>query len=524
MQSPGLNGACRNWKPLSVDRTAPHGNVTDSSLRRRAGLLQSEAMSRFFLIAAALLLPLAALHAVEISKSLVRIEATSQEPNYKTPWSPGDVTSGVGAGFVVDGKRIMTNAHVVSNARFLTVSKEGDPNPYLAQVLHIAHDCDLALLSVENPDFFNGTAPLEFGGIPQIESVVSAYGYPVGGTRLSVTRGIVSRIDFQPYSHSGMDSHLAIQIDAAINPGNSGGPVMQNSKVVGVAFQGYSGDVAQNVGYMIPTPVIHRFLKDVEDGRYDHYVDLALTYRNLFNPAARSALGLEDENTGVQICSVYSSGASDGIVKPGDVILKIDGHTVSSDGTIPLEDEAVPLEEVVERKFKGDKVHLDILRDGKPMTLTVPLREPWPFKLQSNLYDEKPRYFVAGGLVFQPVDQNFMEAHDPSDQRLNYLFDFFIADGLHATRPEIVVLSNILPDPVNAYADEFRYSVVDEVNGRRIKRIEDIAAAFDEKADYYVIKFAGGGRPIVLERKAIEEARSRISERYALTAEKNLEK
>jgi S1-C subfamily serine protease len=481
-------------------------------------------MSRFFLIAAALLLPLAALHAVEISKSLVRIEATSQEPNYKTPWSPGDVTSGVGAGFVVDGKRIMTNAHVVSNARFLTVSKEGDPNPYLAQVLHIAHDCDLALLGVENPDFFNGTAPLEFGGIPQIESVVSAYGYPVGGTRLSVTRGIVSRIDFQPYSHSGMDSHLAIQIDAAINPGNSGGPVMQNSKVVGVAFQGYSGDVAQNVGYMIPTPVIHRFLKDVEDGRYDHYVDLALTYRNLFNPAARSALGLEDENTGVQICSVYSSGASDGIVKPGDVILKIDGHTVSSDGTIPLEDEAVPLEEVVERKFKGDKVHLDILRDGKPMTLTVPLREPWPFKLQSNLYDEKPRYFVAGGLVFQPVDQNFMEAHDPSDQRLNYLFDFFIADGLHATRPEIVVLSNILPDPVNAYADEFRYSVVDEVNGRRIKRIEDIAAAFEEKADYYVIKFAGGGRPIVLERKAIEEARSRISGRYALTAEKNLEK
>ena len=487
-------------------------------------MLQSEAMSRFFLIAAALLLPLAALHAVEISKSLVRIEATSQEPNYKTPWSPGDVTSGVGAGFVVDGKRIMTNAHVVSNARFLTVSKEGDPNPYLAQVLHIAHDCDLALLSVENPDFFNGTAPLEFGGIPQIESVVSAYGYPVGGTRLSVTRGIVSRIDFQPYSHSGMDSHLAIQIDAAINPGNSGGPVMQNNKVVGVAFQGYSGDVAQNVGYMIPTPVIHRFLKDVEDGRYDHYVDLALTYRNLFNPAARSALGLEDENTGVQICSVYSSGASDGIVKPGDVILKIDGHTVSSDGTIPLEDEAVPLEEVVERKFKGDKVHLDILRNGKPMTLTVPLREPWPFKLHSNLYDEKPRFFVTGGLVFQPVDQNFMEAHDPSDQRLNYLFDFFIADGLHATRPEIVVLSNILPDPVNAYADEFRYSVVDEVNGRRIKRIEDIAAAFEEKADYYVIKFAGGGRPIVLERKAIEEARSRISERYALTAEKNLEK
>jgi S1-C subfamily serine protease len=481
-------------------------------------------MSRFPLIVFAFLCTVAALNAVEISKSLIRIEATSQEPNYKTPWSPGDVSSGVGAGFVVDGKRIMTNAHVVSNARFLTISKEGDPNPYLAKVLDIAHDCDLALLSVENPAFFKGTAPLEFGGIPEIESVVSAYGYPLGGTRLSVTRGIVSRIDFQPYSHSGMDSHLTIQIDAAINPGNSGGPVMQNGKVVGVAFQGYSGDVAQNVGYMIPTPVIQRFLKDVKDGHYDRYVDLALTYRNLFNPASRRALGLEDETTGVQVCSVYSGGAADGFVKPGDVILKIDGHTVSSDGTIPLENEAVPLDEVVERKFKGEKVQLDILREGKPMALTVPLNEPWPFKLQSNLYDEKPRFVVAGGLVFQPVDQNFMEAHDPSDQRLNYIFDYFVADELHTNRPEIVVLSNILPDPVNAYAEEFRYSVVDEVNGHRIRNIEDIATAFDEQANYYIIKFAGGGRPIVLERKAIEEARPRIRERYAVTTEKNLEK
>jgi hypothetical protein len=339
-----------------------------------------------------------------------------------------------------------------------------------------------------------------------------------------VTRGIVSRIDIQPYSHSGMDSHLTIQIDAAINPGNSGGPVMQNGKVVGVAFQGYSGDVAQNVGYMIPTPVIQRFLKDVKDDHYDRYVDLALTYRNLFNPASRRALGLEDETTGVQVCSVYSGGAADGFVKPGDVILKIDGHAVSSDGTIPLENEAVPLDEVVERKFKGEKVQLDILREGKPMTLTVPLNEPWPFKLQSNLYDEKPRFVVAGGLVFQPVDQNFMEAHDPSDQRLNYIFDYFVADELHTNRPEIVVLSNILPDPVNAYTEEFRYSVVDEVNGHRIRNIEDIATAFDERTDFYIIKFAGGGRPIVIERKAIEEARPRIRERYAVTTEKNLEK
>ena len=118
--------------------------------------------------------------------------------------------------------------------------------------------------------------PLEFGGIPKLNTEVIAMGYPIGGDRISVTRGVVSRIDFRPYSHTGVDSHLTIQVDAAINPGNSGGPVLQDGKVVGVAFQGFSGRVAQNVGYMIPVPVIQRFLKDVEDGSYDHYVDLAV--------------------------------------------------------------------------------------------------------------------------------------------------------------------------------------------------------------------------------------------------------
>jgi S1-C subfamily serine protease len=464
------------------------------------------------------------LQAAPIAESLVRIEATSQEPNYKTPWSPGEVISGVGAGFVIDGDRIMTNAHVVSNARFLTVSKEGDPKPYTARVLHIAHDCDLALLKVENAEFFNGTSPLEFGGLPEIESLVSVYGYPIGGKRLSVTRGIVSRIDFQTYSHSAMDSHLTIQIDAAINPGNSGGPVMQDGKVVGVAFQGYSGDVAQNVGYMIPVPVVERFLKDVEDGKYDRYIDLAISYQNLFNPAARRALGLEDDDSGVMVGAVYGGGSSDGILKPGDVLLEIDGYPIASDGSIRLQNGVVPFTEIVERKFRGEKAKLVIIRDRKKQTVAVLLDDPWPFTLQCNAYDEKPRYVIYGGLVFQPVDRNFLAAHDPSNQRLNYSFDFFVEDEIYRDRKELVVLSNILPDPVNAHTGDFRYSLINEINGRRIQTLQDVAQAFAKREEYYVIKTADVGPPIVLERKAVLAATENILKRYGIASEQNLEK
>lgn len=87
----------------------------------------------------------------KIQRSLVRITATDVEPDYKAPWNSGGIQRGVGAGFVIEGSRIMTNAHVVSNSRYLTVERDGDPNKYPATVQFVAHDCDLALLNVPSP-------------------------------------------------------------------------------------------------------------------------------------------------------------------------------------------------------------------------------------------------------------------------------------------------------------------------------------------------------------------------------------
>src|SRR4029453_5556972 len=89
-----------------------------------------------------------------VQKSLVRITATSVDPDYKAPWNAGALQRGVGAGFVISGNRIMTNAHVVANSRYITVERDGDPNKYPAQVQFIANDCDLALITVPSKDFF----------------------------------------------------------------------------------------------------------------------------------------------------------------------------------------------------------------------------------------------------------------------------------------------------------------------------------------------------------------------------------
>jgi S1-C subfamily serine protease len=458
-----------------------------------------------------------------VQKSLVRITATSLDPDYKAPWNAGGLERGVGAGFVISGNRIMTNAHVVANSRYVTVERDGDPNKYPAKVQFIANDCDLAVITVSAPDFFKNMLPLKLGEIPALESTVSAYGYPIGGERMSVTTGIVSRIDFQLYTHSSVDQHLAIQISAQINPGNSGGPVMQDGKVVGVAFQGYSGDVAQGVAYMIPTPVIKRFLQDISNGHYDEYPDLAITYAKLQNPAQRRFLGLKDDDHGVLVSSVVAAGPSNGVLYPGDVLLAIDGHPIASDANVEMEGERAQFEEVVERKFKGDSVKMDILRNKRPLTVELKLYKPWPYSLQGHSYDVRPRYVLYGGLLFQPLSLDMLEAYRTADLRVRHFFEYFVLDQLYLQHPDVIVLANILPDPINTYLSPYRGGIVDEVNGKKIRTLEELANAFAESPERLVIRMIGDGPPLVLNRSQVEAARERIKTRYNVLKEQNLE-
>lgn len=465
--------------------------------------------------APAIPVPLLAAQNTDPFEGIVRIEAEFLNPDYRTPWQGGRPSSGSGTGWLVGKNKFITNAHVVSNATELTIRTTNDPKPYKARILHIAHDCDLAMLEAEDAKHFEHMKPLEIDGVPKLNTEVITVGYPIGGERVSVTRGVVSRIDFQSYSHSGIDQHLAIQVDAAINPGNSGGPVLQNNKVVGVAFQGYSGSVAQNVGYMIPVPVINRFLKDVEDGHYDHYMDLALADFGIENPAQIKALGLEDDGVGVMVANVDSASCAGGILKTGDVILAFDGNPVYNNGLIRFEGELMDMNEIVERKFAGDKIAVDYLRDGKKEKAEITLKRFLPYLLLGEEYGKRPRYVLYAGLLFQPMNRNLIEAHGIRDPLVNYWFDNFLNKELYKERPEPVILTAILPDEVNSYLAGYQHSLVDEINGVKIKSLKDVAEALKkEEGNFVEIKLVEKNRPLVLRRDLTLQAHPRIMQTY----------
>ena len=465
--------------------------------------------------------------------AIVRVEVDTKQPNYLVPWNVGGMSSGNGTGFLVGKNQFLTNAHVVSNNRLIYLKKVSDPKPYKARVVNVAHDCDLALLELESElEFetaFEGIKPLFIGGIPKLNTTVIAVGYPIGGDRISVTRGVVSRIDFRGYTHSGVDNHLSIQIDAAINPGNSGGPVMQNNQVVGVAFQGYSGSVAQNTGYMIPVPVIERFLKDVEDGSYDHYVDLATSFVNILNPAQRRALDLPNDGVGVMVAEPDAAGSAGGILKPKDVLLSIDGYKIASDGFIEIEGERVDLNEIIERKFAGDTVDLEVWREGKREQLTVELKRFIPYLIQANQYDAQPNFYLYAGLQFQPLDRNMMEVHKIDNLQTRYQFIYFSQDEIYKQRPQVIVLTAVLPDSTNTHIKPFVHQVVDEINGKKIRLLKDVEEAFsgdyaeEGKEEFHVIRLLGEGRPLVLDRNDAALAHERIKAEYNVGFDKFIE-
>ena len=202
----------------------------------------------------------------------------------------------------------------------------------------------------------------------------------------------------------------------------------------------------------------------------------------------------------------------------GDVLLSIDEHPIASDASVDLEGERVAMSEIVERKFKGDSVKLHILRDKKEMDVTVQLDAAWPYMMQSSQYDVQPRYVLFGGLLFQPLSRDFLVANGGDDLRVRYFYDYYVADEIYRQHSDVIILSEVLPDPINTYVSEFKNSIVDEINGTQIKTLDDVANELKRPTDQYVIKLLGVGRPIVLERTAVEAARERMLDRNKVEA------
>ena len=483
-----------------------------------------------------------------ILRGVVKVFATTCQPNYLLPWGKKAQQASSGSGFVVDSKNklIITNAHVVMDAALIEVRKEGSSEKEHAELLYIGMDCDLALLTVSCDDFWKSVSEIPlyltnkdkskptvqkrvenikaFDGIPKIQDSVHAIGYPIGGDQISITSGVVSRVDIQPYAVSLNTMLMSIQVDAAINAGNSGGPVLSSNKVIGVGFQSLMD--ADNISYLIPVPIIAHFLRHYykfgrrnlkkKSKKVKHVYDLPASDCPVYHPgfcylgcytqephnkSLRDSMGLSSTQTGPIVKAIASESVV-GIIKPGDVILECDDYKILNDSNVRYDkNRVIKFTHIINMKSPGEQIKLKIFRNGKILNKKT-IATPDTRLVQPHMYNpyfrQTPKYIIFGGVVLSPLTTGYFNELKIAGAAGHLYNNSVFYDRPTAEKPEVVMLMSILPHRVNQgyQTDLYQHQVVQSINDIPIKSLQhanEILSSL-KNSDYanLVVHFGGG--------------------------------
>ncbi|MGO9465210.1 MAG: PDZ domain-containing protein, partial [Isosphaeraceae bacterium] len=428
----------------------------------------------------------------KIRDSVVKISASMRYPDMTHPWTKTSPREASGTGVVIDGKRILTNAHVVLYASQLFVESYQSSDKLTAHVEAVAPGIDLAVIRLEDESFFEKRTPLvRTPSLPEIKDSVLVYGYPQGGSTLSVTKGIVSRIEFTLYGEGVLG--VRVQIDAAINPGNSGGPALIDGKMVGLIFSKLTQ--ADNIGYIIPSEEIDLFLKDVGDGKYDGKPAMHDSLQTLENDALRSYLGLDKKAQGMVVHTADPSIPNDPL-KPFDLITRIGDHAIDDVGMVRIKPNLrLSFHYLTQKVAKEGKLPLTVIRQGKTMTIDFPVKTTHKMLIDS-LKGRYPSYFIYGPLVFSPVSTEFAGAMSGGRFGSTLAFNGSPLVTRRGDVPRfegeelVVVTSPMFPHKIGKGYDNPLTKVVKDINGVPVKNLRHLVELLrDSKEKFTVIRF-----------------------------------
>jgi S1-C subfamily serine protease len=343
--------------------------------------------------------------------SIALVEVEAAPVDVTRPWKRDDPHPGQGTGSIIDGHRILTAAHVVDDASKITVTRGDGGESYDAAIQAISPELDLAILTVEDDRFFQGSTPLDIQDLQHGHDELVAYGFPNLDGKLQYTIGMFSEAHRSPYTTS-RNSNLKYTVDTPIKGGYSGGPLTWNGRLTGVIIELIT---SEETGIAVPAQVVRHFLEDIEDGQVDGSAALIGAWQRMENAQIRDHYGLTEGQTGVIVKSVLRTRADRPRLLPGDIILAIDGCNVGNDGKVAVEPASrVSFEYLIDRKQVGDTVIVDLLRDRRPLTVDIPLigAEKDRTRLVRYLGDETPSFLVVGGFVFSTLTGNYVRDFD----------------------------------------------------------------------------------------------------------------
>jgi S1-C subfamily serine protease len=455
--------------------------------------------------------------------SIVLVEVERAPVDLTKPWARQDTVPICGTGSILQGHRILTAAHVIGNAVTIDVARADRGEYFRARLVAVWHDVDLAVLTVDNPRFFEGSSPLELQDMQPADEEWFALGFPHG--KLEYASGRFSEVNRATYYSADLDN-LKYTVDMVVEPGYSGGPLMSDGRQTGVIVSGLD---SEKKTYAVPSQVVRHLLKDLEDGHVDGAPSLIGSWQGMENQQIRAHYGLKDNQTGILVRSVLKTDTSNPLLQRGDVILAIDGCDVENDGMSAVDPATrVSFEYLFDRKQVGDTVTVELLRDRKRMTMKVPLIGAGKnsVRLVRYLGEETPSYLVVGGFVFSPLTGDYVHDFDsPSITYRAWIHQATLAETFRTPGEpphEAIALVHLLPDATTEGYDDCIAHVVTHVNGRSIGSMRDLTAALDDDSrDYHHILLQPDGREIILSKAVLGDRQQAILDRHGVPADRS---
>jgi len=463
--------------------------------------------------------------------SVVKVWCVHSTPNFSLPWQRRKQFRSSGSGFCIDRERrvILTNAHCIEWNAQVKVQRRGSDTKHLAKVVSVGWECDCAVLTVEDDEFWDGIQTVQLSKkVPRLEEPVLCVGFPVGGDTISVTSGVVSRVEVMTYAQTCAEL-LGIQIDAAINSGNSGGPAFNNTgECLGIAFQSLGADQAENIGYVIPTVVVLHFLNDLlKHGKYTGFPTLGVDTQTMENTHLREAFGMKPKQKGILVSRVAPTCAASKVLKPNDVLLSFDGEQIANDGTISFrKHERVAFSWLVAQKFYGEPATLTVLRDGKTIELRIDDFHPEvplvPVHLNTvNESHQGPSYLIVAGLVFTTLSVPFLRSEFGEEWDCEAPVDFVhrvMNQRAEFADEKLVVLTQLLAHDLTVGYEDLENVLLLTVNDTKIRNLRHVMELIDACSAENLRFGLQNNLLLILKTEAAKKATAEVLEQHTIPA------
>ena len=426
--------------------------------------------------------------AADVKTSVVRLNSTQQSWNPRQPWEKNPPRQCRALAAIVGPQRVLTTSELVSDATYLEFESADGTRFAVAKVIAVDYEANLALLGpaaeAEGKVLFADTVPFAITTPPTIGDTLEILQLEDNGLAL-LTPGNLQSIDIASNLLPG-HNFLTYMVKASMQNAASSYslPVLRGGKLAGVLISYNAKDQICDVA---ATDIVARFLAEASSGVYAGFPSLGVTIARTEDASFRQWLKLSDAQGGIYIHAVRKGGAAEAAgVKAGDVLLAVDGQAIDRRGYYqhPHYGSLSWGHLIRGQKSTGDAVTLALWRDGQPLEFTATLtREEEGARLvPDHLFDREPNFLLKGGLLFQELSLPLLESFGEDWQArapLNLLDVYQNPEKYRAAADRIVFLSGVIPTPATVGYERLRNLVVRKVNGKEIKNMQGLIAAFE---------------------------------------------